>query len=142
LPTNVLGENILETRQNPAHGGGHRIQFTPTVKPDRGKEDVLTFVAPITRRSQSAASIPQVISEKDKDRRKSEKEAEKNVNIDEHLMVHEDVAERYTTRINMERPEESFGLTGQQAIASWVWSQCFEPSRKEASIPQVFGLPL
>ena len=111
---------MLETRQNPPHGGGQRIQFTPTVKPDRGRpvsgeEDVLTFVAPVKRRSQSAASIPQVISEKDKDRRKSEKEEEKNVNIDEHLMAHQDVAERYKTRINMERPEESFGLTGQQA---------------------------
>jgi hypothetical protein len=120
LPTNALGENILETRQNPAHGGSHRIQFTPTAKPDRGrpvsgKEDILTFVAPTTRRSQSAASIPQVISEKDKDRRRNEKEEEKNVNIDEHLMVHQDVAEKYKTRINMERPEESFGLTDQQA---------------------------
>src|SRR6266536_5288840 len=121
LPTNASGENTSEITQNPAHGGGHRIQFTPTAKPGRGrpvtgKEDGLTFVAPITRRSQSVASIPQVISKEDKDRRESEKEEEKkNVNIDEHLMVHQDVAERYKTRINMEKPEESFGLTGQQA---------------------------
>lgn len=121
VPTNASGENILEITQNPAHGGGHRIQFTPTAKPERGrpvsgKGDGLTFVAPITRRSRSGASIPQVISEKDRDRRRSEKEEEKkNVSIDEHLMVHQDVAERYKTRINMEKPEESFGLTGQQA---------------------------
>jgi sodium/potassium-transporting ATPase subunit alpha len=107
--------------QNPPHGGDHRIQFTPTVKPDRtrpvsGEEDVSTFVVPIRRRHQSVASIPQVISEKDKDRRKREKEEEKkNVNIDEHLMAHQDVAERYKTRINIEKPGESLGLTSQQA---------------------------
>jgi len=120
LPTNALGESVLEVTQNPAHGGDHRIKFTPTVKPDRtrpvnGEEDVSTFVNPITRRPQSVTSIPQVISVKDKDRRKREKEQEKkNVNIDEHLMAHQDVAERYKTRINMEKPGDSFGLTSQQ----------------------------
>lgn len=121
LPTNALGENILETAQNPAQSGGQRIQFIPAAKPERGrpiggKEDVSTYVDPITRqRSQSVSSIPRVLSEKEKYRRKSEKEEEKkHVDIDEHLMVHKDVAERYKTRINMEKPEESFGLTDQQ----------------------------
>jgi hypothetical protein len=121
LPTNALEEDVLKVTQNPAHGGDHRIQFTPSVKPDRtrpvsGEEDVSTFVVPIRRRHQSVASIPQVISEKDKDRRKREKEEEKkNVNIDEHLMAHQDVAERYKTRINLEKPGVSLGLTSQQA---------------------------
>ncbi|KAF2093002.1 P-type cation exchange, alpha subunit of ATPase [Rhizodiscina lignyota] len=50
------------------------------------------------------------------DRRKREKEQEKNnVDITEHRMSHQDVAERYTTRINMDKPGESAGLTSQQA---------------------------
>ena len=59
---------------------------------------------------------PPVISEKQKDRRKREKEEErKHVDINEHLMAHQDVAERYKTRISMEKPGESIGLTTQQA---------------------------
>jgi sodium/potassium-transporting ATPase subunit alpha len=70
----------------------------------------------ITRRQSSIASIPQVVSEKEKDRRKREKEEEKkHVDIDEHLMPHLAVAERYETRINMEKPAESLGLTDQKA---------------------------
>ena len=121
LPTDAVGENVVEMTQDPAPGGDHRIQFLPPAKPDRGrsvsgKEDAFAFVGPIARRAQSVTSIPQVISEKDKHRRKSEKEDEKkHVNIDEHLVPHQDVAERYKTSINMEKPGQSFGLTGQQA---------------------------
>lgn len=123
-------KNVVdEMTQNSAHGGDHRIQFTPTVKPDRtrpsGKEDVSIFVPPsrrsqsvgsIIRRPQSIASIPPIIPKKQKDRRKQEKEEEKkHVDINEHLMAHQDVAERYKTKINMEKPGESLGLTTQQA---------------------------
>ena len=114
--------------QEIAPAGDHRIQFTQPVKPDRarltGKEDALTFVAPsrrsqsvgsITRRPQSIVSIPPVISEKQKKRQKHEKEEEKkHVDISEHLMPHLEVAEKYKTRINMEKPGESLGLTAQQ----------------------------
>jgi len=100
--------------QNPAHGGSQRIQFTPAVKPDRtrhgsGDERASAFAA----RGTGRPSIPRVVSEKEKNRRKREEE-EKNVNIDEHLMAHQDVAKRYKTKINMEKPEESMGLTSQQ----------------------------
>lgn len=121
LPANDLGENESKVAQNPANSGDHRIQFTPTVKPDRGRpvggeEGPSTFVVPSRRRQQSVASIPQVISQKDKDRRKREKEAEKkNVDINEHLMTHQDVAEKHKTRINIEKPEDSLGLTSAQA---------------------------
>jgi len=120
----VVGENapdgyILETTQ--AHSGGQRIQFIPPTKPERGrhigyKEDASTSVDQIRRRSMSVASIPRVVSETEKIRHKIEKEEEKRaVNIDEHLMTHQAVAHRYKTRINMEKPEESLGLTSQQA---------------------------
>lgn len=126
---NLSEKNVEDTTQNPTPGGGDlRIQFTPTVRPDRtrpsGKEDVSTFVPPsrrsqsvgsTTRRPPSAVSIPPVISKKQKDRRRAEKEEErKHVDITEHLMPHGDVAERYRTRINMDRPGESLGLTTQQ----------------------------
>ncbi|OZJ07018.1 hypothetical protein BZG36_00013 [Bifiguratus adelaidae] len=107
LPTNAMG-----VTQYPH--GSNKIQFTPTVKPDRtrGSGEEEAFGAPMTRRP----SIPQVMSEKEKNRRKREEEAEKkNVNIDEHLFPHAEVAERYETRINMEKPGESGGLTSQQA---------------------------
>jgi sodium/potassium-transporting ATPase subunit alpha len=122
-------KNEVEMIQSSASGGEPRIQFTPTVRPDRarpsGKEDTSTFVPPsrrsqsvgsIPRRPQSSVAIPPVISRKQKDRRKREKEEEKkHVDINEHLMAHRDVAEKYKTRINMEKPGESLGLTTQQA---------------------------
>jgi sodium/potassium-transporting ATPase subunit alpha len=128
----LSGEDVVEMTQNTAPGGDLRIQFTPTVKPDRsrptGIEDVVPFIPPsrrsqsvssITRRPQSIVSIPPVLSEKQKERRKREKEEEKkHVDINEHLMAHEDVAERYKTRINMKKPGESLGLTAQQAEQS------------------------
>ena len=126
-PNISLHENTSDVAQSSSHAIAHRIQFIPTEKPaktDRGrtiggKEDASVTVDPITRRrsrSLSVASIPRVISEKEKDRFRSEKEAEKkNVNIDEHLQTHQVVAERYHTKINLEKPDESFGLTSQQA---------------------------
>jgi sodium/potassium-transporting ATPase subunit alpha len=107
---------LLPTSSDPIQistHGNQRIQFTPTVRPDRtrprGDEGVLAFATPPTRRP----SIPRVVSEKEKDQRKREEE-EKTVKIDEHLMDHQDVAERYKTRINMEKPGDSMGLTNQQ----------------------------
>jgi sodium/potassium-transporting ATPase subunit alpha len=99
------------------------------VKPDRarasGKDDASTFVPPsrrsqsigsITARRQSIASIPQVLSEKQNARKQREEEQEKkHVNITEHLMSHEDVAEKYKTNVSMAKPGESLGLTTQQA---------------------------
>jgi len=101
-----------ETTQNLTTGGNLRIQFTPTVRPDRtrhtrGDEGFATS-------SIRQTSIPRVVSEKENIRRKHEKEEEKDLNIDEHLMNHEDVAERYKTRINMKKPGESIGLTCQE----------------------------
>lgn len=115
-----LKEDALEISQNIVPSGELRIQFTPTVRPDRprpvyGEKDSSTDVNAITRRPRSVTSIPPVISEKEKDRRKRKKDEEKSVDIDEHRMSHQDVAERYGTRINMEKPGESLGLTSQQA---------------------------
>jgi sodium/potassium-transporting ATPase subunit alpha len=125
----LSGEDVVEMSQSLPLAGDLRIQFTPAVKPDRsrpsGKEDTLTFIPPsrrsqsvgsITRRPQSITSIPPVLSEKQKARRKREKEEEKkHVDISEHLMAHQDVAERYKTNINMKSPGDSLGLTTQQA---------------------------
>jgi hypothetical protein len=77
-PTDAVGVEA----QNATHSGGQRIQFIPTARPERGrpvggKEDAISFVDPIQRRSLSVHSIPQVISGKDKHRRQSEKEEEK-----------------------------------------------------------------
>ncbi|CEJ89667.1 hypothetical protein VHEMI05495 [[Torrubiella] hemipterigena] len=104
-----------------AGGGEPRIQFTAAVKPGRKRPisgDAPAFGIPITKRSQSIVSIPQVISAKDKDRLQREREnEEKNVTIDEHLMPHADVATRYQTKINMDKPGESYGLTSEQAAS-------------------------
>jgi sodium/potassium-transporting ATPase subunit alpha len=97
-------------------GGDQRIQFAPVVKPDYKRHVGHDRDGDsIAHGRQSIASIPQVISE-EKNRHKREKEEEKkHVNIDEHLMPHMEVAERYKTRINLETPAESLGLTSQQA---------------------------
>lgn len=107
-------EKEIEVVRNVFHSGEPRIQFTQTVRPDRGRLGSGEKDA-IRRRSLSRTSIPPVLSEKEHDRRKKEKEEDKkNVDIDEHRMSHKDVAERYETRINMEKPGESLGLTSQQ----------------------------
>ena len=112
--------------QNPAPGGDQRIQFAPTVRPSEqrkrpaGADDDQHGIslAPSTTlpRRSSVNSVPPVITEKEKERREREKEAkEKHVDIDEHLLPHNDVAERYKTQINMNRPGDSSGLTSAQA---------------------------
>jgi sodium/potassium-transporting ATPase subunit alpha len=127
----VSDDSMVEVAkiQTAGHDGDHRIQFIPALKPERtgrtGKDDGSTFVPPsrrsqsvgsITRRPQSIVSIPPVLSKKQKARLKHEKEEEKkHVDITEHLMPHEEVAERYNTRINMKRPGDSLGLTTEQA---------------------------
>jgi len=122
-------EKVVQMTQSPTQERDVRIQFTPTVKPGRarasGKDEASTFEVPsrrsqsihsIPRRPQSIVSLPPVISEKQKKRRKREKEEEeKHVDINEHLMAHSDVAEKYKTRIDMGRPGESLGLTTEQA---------------------------
>lgn len=94
-----------------------RIQFIPSARPERPVRPDEQGI-PIKGRTLSVASIPQVVSVKEKDRLRREQEFEKkNVDIDEHLLPHEQVAERYKTKINMTKPEESFGLTTEQAQA-------------------------
>jgi sodium/potassium-transporting ATPase subunit alpha len=107
-----LPENALETAQTPGPGGNLRIQFTPQAKPGRPKRDegeISTAGPPTGRRT----SIPQVITEKD--RRKREKDdKKKNVDIVEHLMSIQEVSEKYDTRISIDKPGSSQGLTAQQ----------------------------
>jgi sodium/potassium-transporting ATPase subunit alpha len=125
----VPDDSIVEVTKTQT-AGDHRIQFIPAVKPERERptgrdDDGSTFVPPsrrsqsvgsITRRPQSIVSLPPVLSKKQKARLKHEKEEEKkHVDITEHLMAHEDVAERYNTRINMKAPGESLGLKSEQA---------------------------
>jgi sodium/potassium-transporting ATPase subunit alpha len=60
--------------------------------------------------------VPPVVTPKEKARRKRDEEAEKkHVDIDEHLMEHADVADRYKTRVNFAKPADSLGLTSLQA---------------------------
>jgi len=113
---NPVEDQILpinsETNQNLTSGGNLRIQFTPTVKPDRTRhirDDEFPRTLPTSSIRQP--SIPRVVSEKERIQHKHEKE---EINIDEHLMNHDDVAERYKTRINMKKPGESIGLTCQE----------------------------
>jgi sodium/potassium-transporting ATPase subunit alpha len=117
----ALREKMAE---DAAQDADQRIQFVPAAFPDRGRPehkdaDISAYATHHVRRSsraQSVVSIPQVVSQTDKQRRKREKDEEKkNVDIDEHLMTHEEVAERYKTKINMDKPGESLGLTTEQA---------------------------
>lgn len=112
--TNVPGgDNHEATQGNAQAAGDQRIQFAPGLKPrKRPAED--DAIAPVLQRRPSATSIPpQVISEKEKDRRQREREEEKNVNITEHLMTHQEVADKYKTRVDLARPGESSGLTAE-----------------------------
>ncbi|KAK0713196.1 hypothetical protein B0T26DRAFT_753337 [Lasiosphaeria miniovina] len=97
-----------EPPQNPTSGADQRIQFAPTVRPPR--EDVIAYVQP------TIPSIPPIFSGRERDRRaRQDEHGKKHVDIDEHLMPHADVAERYETSINMKKPGDSLGLTTQQA---------------------------
>ncbi|KAF2668238.1 P-type cation exchange, alpha subunit of ATPase [Microthyrium microscopicum] len=114
-------DTILNTttdqQENLAAGEAQRIQFAQSARPSRPRvvgddnDDAIS-----RRRRSSVASIPRVMTEKEQVRRKREKEEEKkNVDIDEHKMTHEEVAERYNTLINLSKPGNSLGLTAAQA---------------------------
>lgn len=112
------------SQQEPAHqtaqrAGEPRIQFSAAVKPgskDPVNTNALSFGVPITKRSHSIVSIPQVVSPEEKNIRQREKEhAKRSVAIDEHLVPHTEVAARYRTRIDLAEPGKSLGLTSEQA---------------------------
>lgn len=112
---NISPSSASRTARNPGDGGDQRIQFVPTVRPDHRSPVSRTRDGSVTHRRQSVASIPPVLTEEEKDRRRRMREEEKkHVDIDEHLMPHTEVAERYKTRINLGKPLESLGLTHQQ----------------------------
>ncbi|KAH8657690.1 hypothetical protein BX600DRAFT_468011 [Xylariales sp. PMI_506] len=108
------------SQAGPSSGAGpQRIQFAadtrspiPKKPVDEEKDGIAPIrIAPIRR--QSVTSLPPVpIGEKE--RRKREEEEKKHVDIDEHLMPHEEVALRYGTRINMNKPGDSLGLATTQ----------------------------
>jgi sodium/potassium-transporting ATPase subunit alpha len=97
-----------------------KIQFMPSEKPERDgplrdKEDPSCYDPPITGPSRKLFLVPQVISEMEKKIRRNENEADqKHVDIDEHLMSPQDVAIKYNTKIDMEKPGKSAGLTKSQ----------------------------
>lgn len=114
-----------KTTEDAAHDADQRIQFVPSAitgrgRPEHNDGDMSAYATHYTRRpsrAQSVVSIPQVVSRIDATRRKREKEEEeRHVDIDEHLLTHEEVADRYKTRINMGKPGDSLGLTSAQAI--------------------------
>lgn len=122
----VATHELSSVGTNPDANPQQRIQFIPTERPERsGRDDTNTFVPPsrrtqsvgsVRRRPPSIVSIPPVISAKDRKIRENEKKEEvKHVDISEHLMVVEDVAERYKTMINKSKPAESLGLSTHQA---------------------------
>jgi sodium/potassium-transporting ATPase subunit alpha len=88
---------------------GQRIQFIPSAKPaGRGRESITTGNTNLPRRH----SIPRVVTNKEKKRSKKEEDKEsKHVDVDEHLMSAEDVAQRYNTSIDIEKPPASHGLS-------------------------------
>jgi Cation transporter/ATPase, N-terminus len=95
-----------------------RIQFTPAARPDRTKLDEKDEItrAPTGGENARRPSLPPILSQKERARREREAEVEKkNVNVDEHLMSIQDVAARYNTSINLEKPGSSLGLTTAEA---------------------------
>jgi sodium/potassium-transporting ATPase subunit alpha len=113
------GNNEGEMTQTHAPTREQRIQFKSHARPTRSRkthrdDDNTANGHPIT--SRSVASIPRVITPESQNRLKSEMEhAEKHVDLDEHLLSHLHVAERYKTKINMEKPDASLGLASQDA---------------------------
>jgi sodium/potassium-transporting ATPase subunit alpha len=125
LPATTSAEALRQKMtEDAANDADQRIQFVPPVTEDRRrpilKEGEVSDYAPchIRRpsRAQGVVPIPQVISQTDKKRRKREKAEEKKlVDFDEHLMTHEEVVEPKKTKIDMEKPGDSFGVTSEQA---------------------------
>jgi sodium/potassium-transporting ATPase subunit alpha len=113
------GNNEGEMTQTHAPTGEQRIQFKANVQSACSRktsrdDDNTAKGHPIT--SRSVTSIPRVITPESRNRIKSEMEhAEKHVDINEHLLPHRQVAEQYKTKINMEKPDASLGLTSQDA---------------------------
>lgn len=95
-----------------------RIQFSDDVKPTSKNPagGNIATLGPALSRTQSIVSIPQVVSASEKKKLQREKDQQKrHVDIDEHLVPHAEVAARYQTRINLDHPEKSLGLTSEQA---------------------------
>jgi sodium/potassium-transporting ATPase subunit alpha len=115
----LKGINEGEMTQTHSPIGEQRIQYNGNARPARLRktsrdDDNTANGHPIPFRS--VAPIPRVITPEGQNRLKSEmKHAEKHVDIDEHLLFHRQVAERYKTKINMEKPGASLGLTSQDA---------------------------
>ncbi|KAH6665831.1 hypothetical protein B0J14DRAFT_492032 [Halenospora varia] len=125
-PTSLL---TTAPAQNETPAIDQRIQFAPAPHLGRKEEDNATFQpsqrsvsavrAHSATRAQSIHSIPPVYTATERGRRKREAENEKkNVNIDEHLLPHSHVAQRYSTNINLEKPGESHGLSTAEAEES------------------------
>ncbi|AEO68317.1 uncharacterized protein THITE_125028 [Thermothielavioides terrestris NRRL 8126] len=90
-----------------------RIQFVSPARPPRAPRAGSTDNAAARPK---APAIPQVLTSEEQSRRQRQQEHEKkHVDIDEHLMAPEEVAAKYSTRINLAKPAESLGLTTQQA---------------------------
>lgn len=139
IDTHLPNEKIPEVTGNTVSDGDHRIQFSPNARPPARhigrKEHAASSIAPTnsraqsissttrraqsissTRRSQSIAPIPRVVTAEEKRRHERQKEEEaRNVDVDEHLMALAEVAGRYSTRIDEEKPGASLGLSNQQA---------------------------
>ncbi|KAK4186973.1 putative type IIC NA+/K+/H+-transporting ATPase [Podospora australis] len=89
-------------------GTGQRIQFSSSTEKLSRNDN-----APAGHGR--SRSIPQVITGEEKIRR--QRQNEKNINVEEHLLTPQEVASRYKTLINLEKPADSLGLTSAQAIS-------------------------
>lgn len=114
----VIGVTQIQPHDENQAETGPRIHFIPSEKPTQGRIDDDVTSMRRRSRSRSVHSIP-ALPQKPKPRGKGKKgakdEEEKNVDITEHLLPFRDVADKYHTLINVEKPGDSPGLTSLQA---------------------------
>lgn len=88
-----------------------RVQFAPSIKPSR-----IPSVDPGRTASVSSPATPRAPAPEKRGRHQRRQEDQaRHINIDEHLLPLADAVARYKTHINLDRPNESLGLTTQQA---------------------------
>jgi hypothetical protein len=134
-------KQVVTSTPAPAATQNMSIQFAPEIHPGRTKLDEKEDLN-VTSDAARRPSLPAVLSEKERARRRREEEAEKKtISLDEHLMPAQDVAFRYQTGINVDRPGASTGLTATQAedLLKQHGLNVLTPPKKRHPLLKYFG---
>ncbi|KAL1916323.1 uncharacterized protein VTP21DRAFT_5940 [Calcarisporiella thermophila] len=136
----------IDTNPNERDANGEKIQSSSEDAPK------ITFNQPLRPERQSVLRRPSVVPQSTPEehaimrakmrgwKSPKEKKEEKQINITEHLLTPEQCAEKYHTKINIEKPANSRGLDGETAAIQLkeVGPNILSPPKKKHPIVKFF----